>query len=256
MAIPPVPNPPVVIEVALPRPLRRTFDYALGNDAVVPSPGVRVRVPFGRSHVVCMVLGVQDSSPHELKTIERVIDDEPLLPPDLVGSRTMARWLLPPPHRDVVKTLLPVKARQGTAAVPVDEVVWRLAPDTSEADALLARAPTQRATFDRLRQLGATADAELGSLGITRQPLAALLAKGLVARTTVSPTYEVRDSEIEPTREQAAAIAAIDDSLGSATTHVLEGVTGSGKTEVYLRVIETVLKSGSPSSSSWSPKSR
>ena len=244
MAIPAVPNPPVVIEVALPRPLRRTFDYALGSDAVVPSPGVRVRAPFGRSHVVGMVLGVQDSSPHELKTIERVIDDEPLLPPDLVD---LARWLAGYYHHpigDVVKTLLPVKARQGTEAVPVDEVVWRLAPDTSDADALLARAPTQRATFDRLRQLGATADAELGSLGITRQPLAALLAKGLVARTTVSPTCEVRDSEIEPTREQAAAIAAIDDSLGSATTHVLEGVTGSGKTEVYLRVIETVLKSG------------
>ena len=244
MAIPAVPNPPVVIEVALPRPLRRTFDYALGSDAVVPSPGVRVRAPFGRSHVVGMVLGVQDSSPHELKTIERVIDDEPLLPPDLVD---LARWLAGYYHHpigDVVKTLLPVKARQGTEAVPVDEVVWRLAPDTSDADALLARAPTQRATFDRLRQLGATADAELGSLGITRQPLAALLAKGLVARTTVSPTCEVRDSEIEPTGEQAAAIAAIDDSLGSATTHVLEGVTGSGKTEVYLRVIETVLKSG------------
>ncbi|MCE2461367.1 MAG: hypothetical protein J4F38_11380, partial [Pseudomonadales bacterium] len=199
MAIPAVPNPPVVIEVALPRPLRRTFDYALGSDAVVPSPGVRVRAPFGRSHVVGMVLGVQDSSPHELKTIERVIDDEPLLPPDLVD---LARWLAGYYHHpigDVVKTLLPVKARQGTEAVPVDEVVWRLAPDTSDADALLARAPTQRATFDRLRQLGATADAELGSLGITRQPLAALLAKGLVARTTVSPTCEVRDSEIEPT---------------------------------------------------------
>ena len=235
---------PAVIEVALPRPLRRTFDYALAKDAVVPSPGTRVRVPFGRSHVVGVVVDVRDSSPHELKTIEQIIDAEPLLSPDLVD---LARWLAGYYHHpmgDVLKTVMPVKARQGAKADPVDEVVWRLAADTSNADTALARAPTQRATFDRLRQLGPTADAGLATLGINRQSLAALLSKGLVERTTVAPTYEVRASQVEPTREQATAIGAILDSLGSGTTHVLEGVTGSGKTEVYLRVIAEVLRAG------------
>ena len=244
MAVPRMPSQPAVIEVALPRPLRRTFDYALGKDAVVPSPGVRVRVPIGGSHVVGVVLDVRDSSPYELKTIERMIDAEPLLPADLVG---LARWLAGYYHHpigDVLKTVMPVKARQGAKAEPVDEVVWQLAGDTSSADTALARAPAQRATLDRLGLLGSTADAELAALGINRQSLAALLAKGLVERTTVAPSYEVRASKVEPTQEQAAAIGAINDSLGSATTHVLEGVTGSGKTEVYLRVIEEVLKAG------------
>ena len=244
MAISPMPSQPAVVEVALPRPLRRTFDYALGKDAVAPSPGTRVRVPFGRSHVVGVVVGIRDTSPHELKTIERIIDAEPLLPPDLVD---LARWLAGYYHHpigDILKTLMPVKARQGAKAEPIDEVAWRLAADTSGADATLVRAPAQRATFDRLRELGPTADAETAALDINRQSLAALLGKGLVERTTVAPTYEVRASEVEPTREQAAAIAAIGASLGSASTHVLEGVTGSGKTEVYLRVIEVVLKAG------------
>ena len=240
----PMPSRPAVIEVALPRPLRRTFDYALEKDAVVPSPGTRVRVPFGRSHVVGIVVGVRDSSLHELKTIERIIDAEPLLPPDLVD---LARWLAGYYHHpigDVLKTVIPVKARRAAQAEPVDEVVWRLAADTSGADAALVRAPAQRATFDRLRRLGPTADAELAAHGINRQPLAALLAKGLVERTTVAPTYEVHDSDVEPTGEQAAAIDAILGCLGIAATHVLEGVTGSGKTEVYLRVIAEVLGAG------------
>ena len=237
-------SPDAIIEVALPRPLRRTFDYALGSEGPVPSPGVRVRVPLGPGFVVGIVVDVNDSSPHELKAIERVIDDEPLLPGDLVD---LARWLAGYYHHpigDVMKTLMPVKARQGAAAVPIDDVVWRLAADTSGADARLARAPAQHAIFDRLRQIGPTADAELSVLGISRQPLSALLAKGLVERTRVAPIYEVRDSTVEPTAEQSAAVAAIVGSLGSATTHVLEGVTGSGKTEVYLRVIQEVLEAG------------
>ncbi|MCY3839463.1 MAG: primosomal protein N' [Gammaproteobacteria bacterium] len=239
-----MPSQPAVIEVAVPRPLRRTFDYVLAKGARVPAPGTRVRVPLGRSGVVGIVLDVRDSSPHQLKMIEQVIDDEPLLPPDLVE---LARWLAGYYHHpigDVLKTVMPVKARRGAKAEPVGVVAWQLAADTSHADTALARAPTQRVTFDRLRQLGSTADAELAAFGIKRQSLAALLAKELVERTTVAPRYETRGSQVEPTREQATAIAAIIGSLGSATTYVLEGVTGSGKTEVYLRVIAEVLRSG------------
>ena len=209
-----------------------------------PRPGTRVRVPLGRGGVVGVVLDVRDSSAHELKAIEHIIDDEPLLPADLVD---LARWLADYYHHpigDVVKTVMPVKARRGAKAEPVDEVVWQLAGDASNAQAALARAPTQRATFDRLHQLGPTADTELAALGISRPSLAALLAKELVERSRVAPPYEVRASQVEPTQEQATAIAAILGSLGSAATHVLDGVTGSGKTEVYLRVIAEVLRSG------------
>ena len=241
---PPAVSPPAVIEVALPRPLRRTFDYAFGDADGVPFPGTRVRVPLGRGRVVGVVLDIRDSSPHKLKTIEQIIDDEPLLPPDLVD---LARWLAGYYHHpigDVLKTVMPVKARRGAKAEPVDDVVWRPAADTSDADTALARAPAQRHTFHRLHQLGPTADAELAALGIKRQSLTALLAKELVERTVVAPRYEAKAPPIEPTREQAAAIGAIGGSLGGAATHVLEGVTGSGKTEVYLRVIAEVLRSG------------
>jgi len=232
-----------VIEVALPRPLRRTFDYALPPDVPAPAPGARVRIPFGHAKVVGLVLDVRDSSPHELKTIERVLDHEPLLPPDLVE---LAKWMARYYHHpigDVLATMLPVKARRGDKAESKQSVCWRAAEDDSEA-ASLRRAPKQLATLDRLRETGPVPDEELASLGIDRRALVALRAKDLVQRIALPPAYRETASGIEPTPAQEAAIGAITRSLGSATTHALDGVTGSGKTEVYLRVIAEVLRTG------------
>ena len=239
-----MPNHPVVIQVALPRPLRRTFDYAPPAEGPTPLPGARVLVPFGNANVVGVVTGTGDSSAHELKPIGRTLDPEPVLPSDLIE---LAHWLTRYYHHpigDVIKTLMPGKARRGAKAVPADAVAWQPVPAAPDADALLIRAPKQRLVFDQLCRLGWIADAELTALGIARPPLAALLAKGLVKRVVHSPRYEPKASGIEPTPAQSAAIEAIVGSLGSATTHVLDGVTGSGKTEVYLRVIAEVVRSG------------
>ena len=239
-----MPNHPAVIQVALPRPLRRTFDYAPPAEGPAPLPGARVLVPFGNANVVGVVAGTGDSSAHELKPIGRTLDPEPLLPSDLIE---LAHWLTRYYHHpigDVVKTLMPVKARRGAKAVPADAVAWQPTPDAPDAEALLIRAPKQRLVFDQLCRLGWIPDGELTALGIARQPLAALLAKGLVERIVHIPRYEPKASGIEPTPAQSAAIEAIIGSLGSATTHVLDGVTGSGKTEVYLRVIAEVVRSG------------
>ena len=227
----------------MPRPLYRTFDYAAPAQAPAPAIGARVRVPFGRAKIVGVVAGGREESSHALKTIEEVLDAKPLLTPDLVE---LAAWLAAYYHHpigEVYAALLPAKARRGGEAVAKQETAW--AATASDFPAELDRAPKQRQTFARLLQLGQVPDAEASALGIERRSLLALQKKGLAARSAVNtPVPQSSAKSVQPTSAQQAAITAIRSSLDTPATHLLDGVTGSGKTEVYMRVIAAALESG------------
>ena len=236
-----MPHQPAVVQVAVPRPLRRLFDYAT-TDAPPPA-GARVRVPFGGASVVGVVVGGRDASQHRLKFVQGVLDDEPLLPPDLLA---LAQWLADYYHHpigDVFATLLPAKARRGAAAHASEDPFWQPVEDSDEA---LLRAPRQRETLARLRQAGGARSSELRGLGIERRHLLALEAKHLARRRTDTPTPPTvaYGTARDPNPAQAVAIKAITASLGTAAVHLLDGVTGSGKTEVYMRVIAEVVRAG------------
>ena len=232
---------PAVVRVAVPRPLRQLFDYASTDGPL--APGVRVSVPFGGATVVGVVVGESAGSTHRLKSVQRVLDDEPLLPPDLMA---LAQWLADYYHHpigDVFSTLLPAKARRGAPVRVLEDPLWL--PNGTD-DAALARAPRQREALRRLRANGGARNAELRALGIARRHLLALEAKRLVRRGTDSaPQAPLVDAPSpDPTPAQADAIDAITRSLGTAAVHLLDGVTGSGKTEVYMRVIAEVVRAG------------
>ena len=235
-----------VVTVAVPRPLRRLFDYSVPDGGSVPAAGSRVRVPFGNSAVVGVVVGRASGSEHELKPIDEVLDETPLLTADLIE---LANWLSRYYHHpigDTYATLMPKLARRGAVAKATPMLAWE--PTVEAPPDALARAPVQRRALERLIENGVAAgavdDADVAALGIPRRALKALERRGLVRGVALEPTYRVASGGIELTEEQRAAVQAIDASRGSATVHLLQGVTGSGKTEVYMRAIERVLAAG------------
>lgn len=247
-----------VLRVALDMPLRRLFDYL--PPPVPVAPGQRVRVPFGRQRLVGLVMGHAESSDvpvERLKPVLEVLDAEPVLDPSAIELLRWAADYYHHPIGEVVAAAMPKALREGAKATAVEE--WWSATEPGRAANLSGeprRAPKQRQLLSHLAdQEGATA-AALGLFMEGWQDAARALAKRGWAQMTERPVAAVADQAAasasvhtaanlpELVSEQRDAVDRISDTLGKFGAFVLHGITGSGKTEVYLRVVQAVLARG------------
>ena len=233
---------PTLVEVAVPRPLWQTYTYRVPDAASMPVIGGRVRVPFGNSSAVGIVIDYPESSEHNLKDIFKAIDSKPILPPDLVR---LAKWISSYYHHplgDVFKTMLPPAARAGRTVETEPQKMWEVTDRSTIPD--FKNAHRQEEAWMLLRTRPGLSDYVLKTMKINRTVLDALLKKGLVRFEYRPIEYIALPTKIVPTEEQRQAIDQITAHLDQFHVHVLEGVTGSGKTEVYIRVLEQVLAAG------------
>lgn len=259
-----------VLKVALATPLMQLFDYLLPADGLpadalpadgsadsgraIAQRGQRVLVPFGRGRRVGIVCALSDESevpPDKLRRALSIIDAEPLFDESLMTLLEWAASYYHHPLGEVFSAALPAALRAGRAAATGGDTCWRLTTKASTEDttALAKRAKVQAAILRSLRETetGATA-AELETSGSTwRRAVAALEDKGLVERYTREremPKISLPTATAPTlTDEQRTAVDAITAATGF-TAFLLEGITGSGKTEVYLRCIEQQLETG------------
>ena len=245
------------VSVALPIGVDQTFTYALPENLRGKVwPGQRVKVPFGRGRrwaVGWIARGLEATDIKEVKEVAEILDDEPLLTRDLLDlAFWMARYYVTPIGQ-VFEAILPaaVKRKAGFKTI---QLVVRTDKSESEVDRILSK---QRRVLDRLAQAEGTplAPRELArQAGCTVAVIKSLEKKGLVHIETREVDEFARDLFIELeepktihlTTEQALALQRIKARIAAEEfgVIVLQGVTGSGKTEVYLRAIEDVVERG------------
>lgn len=241
-----------VIKLAIPTPLRKLFDYLPpdNSDAEALQPGVRLRVPFGKREVTGYL--VEHGADSELdgkvlKTASALLDTEPLLPATMVRLCNWAAHYYQHPVGEVYQVAFARRLRQGEAHRSNTCSGWQL---TTHGKGLpkgaLARSPKQALALTMLQASPQVSTAAFREVDISAAILRTLEQKGLVSRCSIALASSApkAGSPLTPSAEQANILQALASAPVGFSCHLLEGVTGSGKTEIYLRLIADCLAAG------------
>jgi len=252
-----IPDSPIpVLKVAVNVPLSREFDYLPPEVGPMPAPGCRVEIQFGPRRQVGLVLEHANSSDLPRGKIRRcsaVLDESPLLSDDELRLVRFTSGYYHHPVGEVVAAALPALLRQGKPLQPsVAMVAISDAGEAADIEALAKRAPRQAELLETLLDAGGNgleADQLTEQLPHWRRVAKALFEKGLIARFDAHPPDF--DEALVPgatpgpelNEDQVAALKTLRGNT-DVGAFLLQGVTGSGKTEVYLRRMQDVLELG------------
>lgn len=235
------------IQVLLPVLPRGPFDYAVPQGAEIPAAGSFVRVPFGRQTLTGVVWGdsqnesaIPDS---KLKEVQKIYT----LPPMSADNRRFVDW--------VANYTLSLNGAVLKMAMSMDDVFAGVGETTGLVRTALTAAPNFRWTDARKKAYGAASDipcsaADLAQkAGVSPAVVAGLAQAGFLARVPMNPiAFQPPNpylTGVDLSPEQTAAADALSEKVGKGfSATVLNGVTGSGKTEVYFDAVAQALKDG------------
>ena len=238
-----------VLQVVVDAPLRRKFDYLPPEGAaLLAAPGQRLRVPLGKRRAIGVIAAVSDQSEmpeSRLKRALELIDAEPLWDPVTFALLIWAADYYHHPLGEVLFAAIPVALRTGGGAGR-RELVWRLSERGRAARTPPPRlGRRQRQLIELLGEDGATMEAiSRSGLGAALRTLAARGWLESLERPESAPAAGSGRAGPLLTGDQSLACEAIAAAIGSYRAWLLHGITGSGKTEVYMQLIERVLAAG------------
>lgn len=243
------------LRLAIACPLRQLFDYA-PPDELTPAalahlqPGARLLVPFGHRKVTAILVETTETSPlpaEKIRRASRLLDSEPVLTEPLLKLCQWAALYYKHPLGEILFAALPAQLRRGIEHRPAATRQWRLSEAGHGLPAgALRRAPKQAQLLSLLQAQPALSDAEIANQGISRAVLRQLADKALIEslESQLQPRPANSAAGLALTPEQSTALATISTHHAGFACHLLDGVTGSGKTEVYLQLIAQTLQAG------------
>ncbi|MGO9446343.1 MAG: primosomal protein N' [Thiobacillaceae bacterium] len=238
-------------QVAVNVPVTGCFDYLLPSDATPEDIGRRVVVPLGRKKAVGVLFGFtqhSDIPAVRLKTIVSIDREHVALPDDIVQLCRFCSSYYHHPIGPITQLALPTALRRVATISPSSQVLYRLSESGRQSlgCGFSPRAHVQNALYARLLPQAWVAKSELARTGGNAGMLIKRWEEHGWLEKRVQLDLHTPDAEPgtipQLNAEQAAAASSL--AIPGFRPQLLYGVTGSGKTEVYLRLIETVLARG------------
>ncbi|NBI13321.1 primosomal protein N' [[Haemophilus] felis] len=246
-----------LVRVALAVPLFRVFDYVLPADLNVAIGG-RVVVPFGTQKRVALVVGMPSETevnPAQLKAVIEVLDQQNLFHPDMWTLLHWAASYYQTALGEVLFQALPVKLREGNSVPQQNKILWCLTEAGQQALSLHSSSQEFNRAKKQLEALQALSIAQLekGNNPFSSAIWSKLVQKKYVQEKMVNlPSLSWQDKlasqlmtnysdRLVLNKQQALAFSQLTFSEGF-NAWLLDGITGSGKTEIYLQFIEEILK--------------
>ncbi|QTG89496.1 primosomal protein N' [Vibrio furnissii] len=243
---------PSIARVALPVPLDKQFDYLIPNH-LFPIIGGRVSVPFGRQTLVGVVTALAQESafPREqLKAIKAVLDSQPVWPETLYRLLQWCSQFYQYPLGDTLANAMPSALRKGKPADFASSKEWHMTERGRDQLMQGFGRAVKQAQVMHLLEPGPVAHQIMLDEEVSSATLNTLQDKGWIEVTEKQPQFrpwpKVVEADVDKPKlnqEQAIAIASVNSQRGFGC-YLLHGVTGSGKTEVYLNLIKPVLEAG------------
>jgi len=244
-----------LVEVLVPIPLMEKFSYLPPkNNTSSLKQGSRVLIPFGRRTLVGVIWGFIKKDPldkRKYKYIKDVLDESPLLDANSISLAEWSSRYYHYPLGEIITYFFPPSIRKGKDAKFRESKYLELTSKGSFLQATdLSRAPSQQKLIELLKEKREISLKSAQAFGISAAVINGLIEKGFIARFSreLSPYKKFENNTLlsskELNPEQSEAVNAINGAQNKNITFLLDGITGSGKTEVYLQAIQEVIRQG------------
>ena len=242
--------PKSILKIALDLPLDRLFDYLSNGE--VTQVGQRVLVPFGHRKQIGIVIVKADTSDvavEKLKTVIQVFADELPIDAETLNLLKFSADYYQYPFGQALLSALPVRLRQISPAVSRKQYAYNLTALGQLAD--LEQLPTRQLVMRRillaLQTHGRLTELDLDTISSSARKVAKqLVADGWLVSQQVPAIIKTLEAMIpvapELNEEQTLAVNRITQEAQTYKAWLLHGITGSGKTEVYMRLMQYVLE--------------